>query len=82
MGYKYEEMRPQIFTENGFDTLREITLNVQIMKSKYFDFYDMKKGVCGDSWEMLACIDYLEEKGDIQCLSKIGARQDWVYKKN
>ena len=66
--YKYEEMRPQIFTEEGVEKLRRIQENVDILTNKAgaVRLQEAIQGVGGDSWLMLACIDYLVEKGEIR----------------
>lgn len=63
--YDYQKRRPFVFTESGVKMLLEI-------RDKVFSLCK-KAGACtmeaamtsGDSWDMLACVDYLVERGDI-----------------
>lgn len=73
MSYNYETMKPEIFTESGQRILDEIKSNIKGYKSvglRSVTVSNLIKGVCGDSWVMLACVDYLEELNRIQLIEE------------
>lgn len=68
MSYSYAAVRPTLFTEEGVKKLAKVRRNVEralhsagaIRASEAWD------GVLGDSWLMIACLDYLVEQGEIR----------------
>lgn len=67
MGYDYAAERKHIFTEEGSkmllkirDTTRALIATAGVARSD-----KMMAGCTGDSWRMLACIDWLAEIGEI-----------------
>lgn len=68
MSYSYEEMRPVLFTEEGIKTLAKVRRNVYpaLHRAGAIRAAEAWDGVLGDSWLMLACIDYLVEQGEIR----------------
>ena len=79
MAYDYFRYRRNVFTEEGFKMLEAMNKNIKNFNN--FSFKEIAHGLSGDSWLMLACIDYLEETGKIMALTKDGWRQNWVYAK-
>jgi hypothetical protein len=67
MSYRYETQRAELFTEHGAKTLLTVRDNAKrllntagaFMASHAFD------GADGDTWTMLAALDYLVERGEI-----------------
>ena len=84
MSYNYETIKPQLFTENGVEMLMKITDQTKrlLFSAGAFTMEKVTRTVTGDSWLMLACLDYLVEKGEIDLASAKGMRQHWVYTKN
>lgn len=72
--YKYEEMKEQLFTDNGQKLLFEILDNVNRILGQYsiVMMQDAIKGCSGDSWLMLACVDRLVELGELIEVSRDG----------
>jgi len=70
--YKYEDYKHTVFTEEGVDRLLKVMDNVnELLKSdRPFSQDDGIKGVYGCSWEALACLDRLVEKGVIRPVNK------------
>lgn len=83
MSYKYEEIKPDLFTERGVEMLMKIKDQVGrlLFSAGAFTHEKVTRTVTGDSWLMLACLDYLVEKGEIELASNRGMRQHWVYTK-
>lgn len=66
--YDYHETRPELFTERGAETLLKVRDNVQriIREGGAVRAQESWKGVDGDSWLMLAALDYLVERDEIR----------------
>lgn len=67
MGYDYAIERKHVFTEEGSKMLLQIrdTAKDLIAKAGVARCDKMMAKCTGDSWRMLACIDWLVETGDI-----------------
>lgn len=82
MGYIYEEIKPKIFTNRGQKVLINIVKNIQFLNwqnKKRVDVNTLIKNSYGDSWLMLACVDYLEELGEIRLVEKGEMTQFNIY---
>jgi hypothetical protein len=78
--YKYEEVKDELFSPEGFQILSGVKKNINRVGFDRFDFSNMTKDIFGDSFQMLAAIDYMEELGYIQCIYKGDQpRQFWLY---
>ena len=68
MMYNYEQMKPELFTEQGNATLIAIRDEARRLLSEAGAFRASKawRKARGDSWLMLAALDYLVERGDIR----------------
>ena len=66
--YNYATERPKLFTEEGQVMLLKVRDNVQRLLKEAGAFTSEKawQGVTGDGWQMLACLDRLEELGEIE----------------
>lgn len=64
--YKYEEQKAAIFTESGARTLIEMRDKIKAALQSTGAFIVEKVMVSGDSWTMLAVVDYLAELGEIR----------------
>ncbi len=82
MSYRYAAQRAEIFTEAGqvlFLKIRDtakrlLAISGAVQAEKLWD------GCAGDSWTMLACVDRLEELGEIRRVDNGKcARQHQVY---
>ena len=83
MSYNYETVKPDLFTERGVEMLMKVKDQVGrlLFTAGAFTMEKVTRTVTGDSWLMLACLDYLVEKGEIDLVSDKGMRQHWVYTK-
>lgn len=77
--YKYEEMRKEVFNETGFRMIDDIRKNV--LNRNAFDTTELIKGICGDSFQMLACVDWLVENNEIELIYDKCSRNYWVYRR-
>lgn len=68
MSYNYQTERPTLFTEEGQVLLLKIRDNAKHLLdiAGAFDWGHVVKGVSGDSWQMLACVDRLVELGEVK----------------
>lgn len=72
MAYRYEDIRPHIFTEDGqrmFLKIRDESKRLIAEAGACRSDKLMKAAGTGDSWHMLACIDRLVELGELQELT-------------
>ncbi len=81
--YRYNEMRNEIFTEHGFKMYNEIRTNIQKMLSLSGAFTVDKAidKISGDTFLMLACIDYMIELKEITKVHEGNSTQENVYVK-
>jgi hypothetical protein len=68
MGYNYEKLRPQLFTESGMEILIGIRDEAKRLLNEAGAVRADKamRTVSGDSWTMCAALDYLVEKGELR----------------
>lgn len=79
--YDYATQRPSLFTEEGIEKLEQVRRNVRkaFKLAGAVRVQEALRGVMGDSWEQLACIDYLAEKGEIKVVDRTEVTQYQVY---
>lgn len=67
MSYEYSKERAKIFTEDGSRIMLQIRDNIQkhIKNAGAVMMTNAWQGVLGDTWTMLACVDYIVELGEI-----------------
>lgn len=66
--YKYEEIRPRLFTEDGQVMFLKIRDSVHHLLgvSGSFRMEEAITGFFGNTWDMIACVDRLVELGEIR----------------
>lgn len=82
MSYVYIEQRPDLFTERGVATLLKIQENVRCLlrTAGAVRAQEAWKDVGGDSWQLLAVLDYLVETGHLREVTDASAAgQDRVF---
>lgn len=80
--YKYEDLKPQVFTEKAQKDFLKVRDNAKklLSTSGSFNMLSALKGVYGDSWLQLAFVDRLVELGEIREITPSGtAGQDRVF---
>lgn len=70
MAYDYSKQRQELFKPDGVAMLLKVRDNVNqlIDTAGAFEAGKAWDGVTGDSWTMLACLDYLVETGELRRL--------------
>lgn len=73
--YNYETEKPRLFTEDGQVMFLQIRDKVKglLIESGAVRAQEAWKGVSGDTWMMLACLDRLVELREIRELADIHA---------
>lgn len=83
MTYSYDIEKENLFTPNGIKLLLKIrdTINQLLDDAGAFMIDKVVQHHTGDTFQMLACIDYLEEIGEIRrtCMCSAGITQIHVY---
>jgi hypothetical protein len=66
--YDYQEQKHNLFTERGTKMLLEVrdSIDQKLKLSGAVRSGEAINDVTGDSWTMLACLDYLVEIGEIR----------------
>ncbi len=66
--YNYETEKPKLFTEDGQVMFLKVRDQVKklLAEAGAVRAQEAWKGVCGDSWHMLACLDRLVELREIR----------------
>lgn len=83
--YKYEDMKEQLFTQDGHKISIKIMQIVNSILNKYscVIMQDAIKGCSGDTWLMMACVDRLVELGELVEISRDGCKcQHRVFMRN
>jgi len=81
--YKYEDLKESIFTDEGqrrFLRVRDFVKKTLATAGAVRMQEAIRVAGCGDSWEMLACVDRMVELGEIREITQANARgQDRVF---
>ena len=65
--YIYEQIKPELFTDGGqkmFLAIRDAAHKL-LEKAGAFREAEVLAGICGNTWEMSACVDRMVELGEI-----------------
>jgi len=84
MSYDYMKQRAYVFSESGikmFLTIRDRAKEL-LEEAGAFREQELHNCVSGYSWDMLACVDYLVERGEIRRIYAEGPRQYNIYTEN
>lgn len=71
--YKYDDLRPSLFTEEGVDLIIKIRDRAfELCKLAGACTVDkaMQAAIATDTWKRLAAIDYLIERGDLRRITE------------
>lgn len=84
MAYVYSDRRSFVFTEEGVDSLTACRRFARAALEKSDAVMDgklMSACAAGDSWDMLAVIDFMVERGELRRIDQIvkTCRQDVLY---
>lgn len=80
MSYRYQDVRPRLFTEQGFRLIQQVRDTGAKLTSRLL--YARERECSGDSWMMLAAVDYLVEEKQFKRIEteEQTSTQDRVYK--
>jgi len=62
--YNYEELKPKLFSEEGFKLIESVRRNIAAV-TKERDFFLMEEathGIVGSNWEAMSAVDFLKEQ--------------------
>jgi len=81
--YNYEEMREELFTEDGVDLLMQMRdhSTTLLFKAGAFSFEKVVRTVSGDTWLMMAALDYMIERKEIKKVYEPCNTKNHVYTK-
>lgn len=84
MNYDYSVTRAVIFTERGMQMFLKIRDKAKELCeiSGAVREEELYKVCSGDTWDMLACVDYLVERGELKRVFDSCVRQHNVYVKS
>ena len=71
MVYEYGTLKKELFTEEGLNILLRVRDNAMHLLKTAGAFTAGKafENVSGNTWTMLAALDYLVERGEIRCVT-------------
>jgi hypothetical protein len=72
MAYDYKTQRAEIFTETGQVTFLKVRDRAHhlLKEAGAFRLSEVLRGVTGDSWTQMACVDRLVELGEVVELTR------------
>ncbi len=82
--YNYKTEKVRLFTEDGQEMFLAIRDNIKELLSRAgaFKMGCSDRGITGDSWQMMACVDRLVELGELKEITGPNvAGQDRVFVK-
>lgn len=83
--YDYKKEKPKLFTEEGFKLLTKIRDN-SIRLQKITGAFTLEAlisgaGISGDTFQMVAAVDYLVEQGELILVERAVPSQHSIYKR-
>ena len=81
--YNYEEMREELFTEDGVGLLMQMRDHSTklLFQAGAFSFDKITRTITGDTWLMLAALDYMIERKEIKKVYEPSNTKNHVYTK-
>ena len=81
MSYRYQDVKPSVFTEEGSVMFMKIRDRVRrlMRKTGALTCGAATRGTLGNMWTMLACVDRLVELGELREVGSAGPGQDRVF---
>ena len=77
MSYNYKTQREELFTEEGVEHLREVERQVNCLLKEAGAFTFNKISIAGASWDTMAALDYLCEKGKLVKAHRENGKDCW-----
>jgi hypothetical protein len=81
--YKYEDVRPELFSEDGVELLMKLRDNSArlLFTGGAYTFEKVTRTITGDSWTMMAALDYMVERREIKLVYAPANTLNKVYTK-
>ena len=66
--YNYEDIRPELFTEDGVELLMKMRDHSSklLFQAGAYSFEKITRTIPGDTWLMMAALDYMVERKEIR----------------
>jgi hypothetical protein len=81
--YNYDDIRPELFTEEGVELLmklRDIS-GKMLFQAGAYTFEKVTRTITGDTWLMMAALDYMVERKEIRMVYEPSNTMNRVYTK-
>lgn len=81
--YNYEEMREDLFTEDGVELLMQVRDHSSklLFQAGAFSFEKVMRTISGDTWLKMAALDYMRERKEIRLVYEPSNTLNHVYTK-
>lgn len=81
--YDYEKIRPELFTEEGVDLLVRMRDHSSklLFQAGAYTFEKVTRTITGDTWLMIAALDYMVERKEIRLVYSPANTLNRVYTK-
>lgn len=81
--YKYEDIRPELFNEEGVELLMQMRdqSNRLLFNAGAYTFEKVTRVIKGDTWLMMAALDYMIERKEIKRVYSPSNTLNHVYTK-
>ena len=79
--YNYEKIRPELFTEDGVELLMRMRDHSTklLFQAGAYTFEKVTRTIKGDTWLMLAALDYMVERKEIRMVYEPSNTMNRVY---
>lgn len=77
----YTRMQREFYEKEGARITKLMKNNLERLNNCTFNMHDLTRGINGDHFLMLACIDDLITYRYIEVVSMNGSRHEWIYRK-
>jgi hypothetical protein len=81
--YNYEDIRPELFTERGVELLMQMRDHSSklLFQAGAYSFEKVTRTITGDTWLMMAALDYMVERKEIRQVYDPSNTMNRVYTK-
>jgi hypothetical protein len=81
--YNYEDMREDLFTEDGVELLMQVRDHSSklLFQAGAFSFEKVMRTISGDTWLKMAALDYMLERKEIRLVYEPSNTLNHVYTK-
>ena len=81
--YNYDDIRPELFNEEGVELLMRMRDHSSklLFQAGAYTFEKVTRTITGDTWLMLAALDYMVERREIKIVYEPSNTMNRVYTK-